>query len=85
VPPICNVRACAEQIGSDYVLAWKPNPAMICCGFDEDAIRTTIRAGLEASRGCVVDIMLKDITTVQNHPERLKGWTDIVRRVADEY
>lgn len=79
IPPICNVGKCAEQIETDYVFAWKPNPAMICAGFDEDNIRKTIRAGLDASRGCVVDLMLKDITTVQNRPERLKRWIEIVR------
>lgn len=85
VTPVANVRKCAEQIGSDYVFAWKPNPAMICTGFEPDEIRKTIRAGLEDSRGCVVDIMLKDISTVQDHPERLKQWTDIVRDVTEDF
>jgi hypothetical protein len=85
VTPVSNVRKCAEQIGNDYVLSWKPNPAMICCGFDPEYIRKTIRDGLEASRGCIVDIILKDISTVQGHAERLKQWTQIVREVAEDY
>jgi len=85
VTPISNVARCAEQIGRDYVFSWRPNPAMICTGFDPDHIRNTIREGLEASRGCNVDIMLKDVTTVQGHPERLRGWTQIARELAEEY
>ena len=84
IPPICDVRKCAEQIQRDYVFAWKPNPAMVCCGFDADDIRKTMQNALEASKGCVVDIMLKDVTTIQGRPERLKAWTDIVRRETEK-
>ncbi len=85
VTPVANVRKCAEQIGRDYVLSWKPNPATICCGFDPDEIRRMLRQGLEEAKGCNVDIMLKDISTVQGHPERLKDWTRIAREVAENY
>jgi len=37
VTPLANVRVCAEQIGADYVLSWRPNPSdMVCCGYKED-------------------------------------------------
>lgn len=58
---------------------------MICCGFDEDAIWGALKDGLEASKGCVVDIMLKDITTVERQPERLHRWTQIARDVSEAY
>lgn len=80
VAPRANVRRCAEQIGQDYVFSYRPNPAeMVCCGFDPDHIRKVIRTALEDARGCHVDITLKDIQTVENHPERLREWVKIVR------
>jgi hypothetical protein len=80
VAPRANVRRCAEQIGQDYVLSYRPNPAeMVCCGFDPDHIRKVIRAAMRDARGCHVDITLKDIQTVENHPERLREWVRIVR------
>jgi hypothetical protein len=85
VTPRADVRQCAEQIGSDYVMSWRPNPAdMICCQFDEALIRRIIRSGLDASRGCRVHIHLKDIETVQGQPDRLERWVRIVREVADD-
>ncbi len=27
VTPRADVRRCAEQIGTDYVISWRPNPA----------------------------------------------------------
>jgi hypothetical protein len=85
VTPRADVGKCAQQIGTDYVMSWRPNPAdMVCCQFDEGLIRRIIRAGLEAARGCRVHIHLKDIETVQGDPGRLARWVKIVRQVADE-
>jgi hypothetical protein len=58
---------------------------MICCGFDEGLIRRMIRDGMEAAKGCIVSIHLKEIETVEGDPTRLKRWVRIVREVADDY
>ncbi len=85
VAPRADVRRCAEQIGRDYVLSWRPNPAdMVCCGFDEGRIRRIIRDGLAASKGCIVHVHLKDIETVEGDLTRLARWVRIVRDVAEE-
>ena len=84
VTPVADVRRCAEQIGTDYVLSWRPNPAdVICCGFDEPRIRRIIGEGLAAARGCRVHVHLKDVETVEGEPDRLARWVRIVRDVAD--
>ncbi|MGB2820059.1 MAG: hypothetical protein WBF17_03700, partial [Phycisphaerae bacterium] len=86
VAPGANVARCAEQIGTDYVISYRPNPAeMVCCGFDRDHIRKVIRRDLDACRGLNVDITLKDVNTVEHRPERLAEWVRIVRGVVDEY
>jgi len=85
VAPRANVRRCAEQIGSDYVLSYRPNPAeMVCCGFDPDHVRTTLRRALRECKGCHVDITLKDVQTVERQPERLFEWARIAKEVATE-
>jgi len=86
VTPRADVAACAEQIGTDYVLSWRPNPAeMVCCGFSPERIRKVVTDALEASKGCHVDITLKDIQTVENDLGRLRRWVEIVRAVSDHY
>jgi len=86
IAPLADVRKCAEQIGQDYVLSWRPNPSeMICCGFDPDHIRKVVKDAMEASKGCHVDITLKDVQTVQHKPENLKKWVKIVREISDKY
>ena len=84
VAPVADVQSCAEQIGADYVMSYRPNPAeMVCCGFDENRIRRIVGRDLEACRGQCVDITLKDVNTVERQPERLAQWVRIVREVID--
>ena len=40
---------------------------------------------LEKTRGCVVEIILKDISTVRNEPRRLWEWGALAARLAEEY
>jgi len=80
VTPVADVAKCAEQIGTDYVMSWRPNPAdMVCCGFDEGRIRRIISDGLAKTQGGRVHIHLKDVETLEGEPERLANWVKIVR------
>jgi hypothetical protein len=84
VTPVADVRLCAEQIGTDYVISWRPNPTdMVCCGYNEDRIRRIIGEGLAACKGGYPHIHLKDIETVEGDVTRLTRWVKSVRDVAE--
>lgn len=82
VAPVANIKRCAEEIGQDYCICWRPNPAPLGLDFDEDELRKEINFGLSCSKDCVVDIMLKDVMTVAKKPHRLKQWVSIVKEEA---
>lgn len=85
VSPFANVRRCAEQIGTDYVISYRPSPAdMVGYGFDEGRIRRILTADLEACRSCHVDITLKDVETVQGDPDRVRNWVRLARQIIEE-
>jgi hypothetical protein len=80
VAPRADLRKCAAQIGTDYVISWRPNPTnMVCSGFDEAQIRRIIREGLSICKGLHLHLHLKDIETVEGQPDRLARWARIVR------
>jgi hypothetical protein len=88
VTPWADVHKCAEQIGGDYVLSWRPSPAeMVSVQFDPDYVRKVVRDAMDAAQrhGCHIDITLKDVQTVQYHPERIVEWVEVVREIVDEY
>ena len=85
VAPVADVARCAERIGTDYVISYRPNPAeMVSNGFDRDHIRNVLTRDLTACRGLHVDITLKDIETVENDGTRVREWVRITREVIDE-
>ena len=76
-----DVNVMARNIGHDYVLLRKPNPAFVAGNtLDEPSIRKEICATLAACKeyGTPCEFILKDITTVNNQPERLTRWAQIV-------
>lgn len=85
ISPFADVEACAQRLDGDYIFSWKPHPAHLVGAFDPDHIRAYIRHTLEVTRGCVVEMILKDTHTCENHPERFTQWTQIARELAEEY
>lgn len=85
VAPFADTPRCAEQIGTDYVLSYRPSPTdMVGYGFDPDRIRSIMNADLEACRDCHVDITLKDVETVESDPDRVRKWVALTRDIIDE-
>ena len=81
-----DVAKCAEQIGTGYVLSYRPSPAeMVGYGFDPGRIRGILRRDFAACRGCHMVITLKDVETVQRDPGRIGNWVRIVREVIEEF
>ncbi|NMA47559.1 MAG: hypothetical protein GX945_13445 [Lentisphaerae bacterium] len=85
VSPFADVRSCAEQIGRDYVLSYRPSPTdMVGYGFSAERIRSILRRDLGYCRDSQVDITLKDVETVEGDPQRVRKWVEITRDVIDE-
>jgi len=88
VSPMADVQRCAEQLGGDYILSYRPSPSdMVGYDFDPDRIRRILRRDLEACRAnsCHVDITLKDVETVQSDPSRVRSWVEITRKIIGEF
>ena len=76
----------ARLIQDKYVFSLKPNPAILAGDrWSADRARAELRADLEQARGCVIEIIMKDITTVRNEPQRLWEWSHIAMELAEEF
>lgn len=73
----------ATSIGSDFVYSLKANPA-IMAGDEWDSVqaRKEIAERLDKTRNCAVEIVMKDLSTVRNQPQRLWEWTRIASEEA---
>ena len=83
VSPWAGVAESAEQMGSKYIFSWRPNPAVLASDkWDAAGARRQIRETLRKTRGCIVEIILKDIETCRNEPRRLFEWVALAREEA---
>ena len=87
VTPWADIHSSAEQIGRDYVFAFKPNPAFVSDNLDQEAIRLEAIKTVEAclTHGCPYEFVLKDISTVSYKPQNLIKWVQIVESVLDTF
>ncbi len=85
VSPWCNPERAVNEIGRDYVISHKPNPAILAeTQWDPVQARRNIRAFLDAAGGqCHVELIMKDISTVRYHPQRLWEWTALAMEEAE--
>lgn len=82
--PWADVEVGAEAIGGDYVVSYKPNPALVARqSWHPRAMEDDLRRVVEICRraGSPLEITLKDISTVAYKPQRLWEWADIAARV----
>jgi len=83
VSPWADVAESAEQMGNKYIFSWRPNPAVLASDkWDAAGARKQIRDALQKTRGCIVEIILKDLETCRNEPRRLFEWVAIAREEA---
>ncbi len=79
-----DLQQMAEYLGDYYILSMKPNPAPLAQPvIDKDAIRQQLRNALEITKGCVVEVIMKDNHTIVNRPENVIEWCKIAKEEAE--
>jgi hypothetical protein len=80
VSPWADQRKMAQFLQNQYVYSRKAPPSLLAHPrIDEEAVRKDLRATLEAARGCVLEIVMKDNHTLGGNPDNLARWVRIAR------
>ena len=82
----CNLKRAIENIGSDYVISYKPNPAILAeDNWHPERARAEIREVLDiAGHNCNVEFIMKDISTLRYEPHRLWEWSQIAMEMVEK-
>jgi hypothetical protein len=84
--PWADTVRMVEQVGTDLVLSRKPNPAVFATDeWHPERARRELRDFLEKARGCHVELIMKDISTVRYQPQRLWEWATIAMEEAQAF
>jgi len=87
VSPFADLQKCAEQIGSEYIVSYRPNPAtFIARGVDEDFVRRELSKQLRILKqnDCFVEVEYKDVETVNHDPNAMGLLVRITREELDK-
>ncbi len=78
VSPWADKAKMAEYLENKYILSMKPSPTWLSQPIiDEEGIRKELRRHLEQTKGCRVEMIMKDNHTIGKNPENVKKWTRI--------
>jgi hypothetical protein len=83
ISPWVNTERAIEGFGNKYVLSRKPSPA-IFIDWDAAEARKQLNDFKEAAKGCNMEFIMKDISTVKYQPQKLWEWADIAMRLVYE-
>jgi len=82
--PWVNVEKMAAFLGDKYIFSFKPNPAALAVPEpDWQAVRSGLRETLEKTRGCIVEVIMKDNHSLAHRPDNVVEWCRIAREEAD--
>jgi len=85
ISPWTDEEFMAGALGSDIIYSRKVNPSYISPpGMNEDLLRNEIRQTLEIARDCRIELIMKDVHTLNNEPERLPRWVEIAREEVEK-
>ncbi|MEG1525015.1 MAG: hypothetical protein RRZ24_02755 [Clostridia bacterium] len=74
----------AVRCRGKYVMSCKPSPAKFAVGdFSAESARKEIEQIIMETEGCSIEIVMKDISTVDYQPEKLWKWAKIARETVD--
>ena len=83
IAPWADVDAGAEKLQDRCIFSWKPKPQHLVGEFDTEMLREYIGHTIDAAKGCVLEMILKDTHTCENHPERFDQWSQIARELVE--
>ncbi|MBT9143552.1 MAG: hypothetical protein DDT32_01793 [Syntrophomonadaceae bacterium] len=76
--PWADVEKTVERTDGKHVLSYKPNPAVFATAeWNPAQVRKDLSEVLDKTRGCVVEVVMKDISTVRYKPQRLWEWSEM--------
>ena len=83
ISPWSDIGKMAELMQDKYIFSIKPNPSYLAmASFHEDDIRRGLRETFDRTRGCRVEVIMKDTHTIRNDPNRVKRWVQIAHEEA---
>lgn len=82
VSPWANIPQMAEFLEDKYIMSIKPSPTSLAQpNIDETSIRKSLEDTLRETKGCHVELIMKDNHTLGNNPLNATRWCKIAKEL----
>ena len=82
--PWANLEKMAARLKKNYILTWKPNPALLAGDtFDEAFVEASLTKSLKSAKCGYPEIILRDTHSVRHDPSRFSKFVVCARRAIE--
>ena len=74
-----------EAVGKDYCIMWRQSAAQVTLPDDLSEHKVHLERGLKNLQGHYYQVVLREIQTVHDNPQRLRDWARIGIEMAEKY
>ena len=80
-----DLEKVVDAVGHRYVIMWREKASDIVFARDMTSIRKNQEEAMQIAQGCYVQIVLRELQTLNGRPERLKNWARSAKEVAAKF
>ena len=73
-----------EAVGSRYAIMWRQKASDVVFG-ELSQIRRHLEEGFRIAQGCYVQVVLRELQTLNGRPERLREWAETAKEAATRH
>ncbi|MBD3184023.1 hypothetical protein GF312_17195, partial [Candidatus Poribacteria bacterium] len=80
-----DLQKVVDKVGKNYTIMWREKASAIVFPDSIKPIRENQEQAMKIASGCYVQIVLRELQTLDGKPNRLKEWADSAKEVAAKY
>ena len=80
-----NLQRVVDAVGDKYTIMWREKASEIVFANDMTPIRKNQEEAMRIAQGCHVQIVLRELQTLNGRPERLKDWAKSAKEAAAKF
>lgn len=80
-----DLKKVVDALGDRYTIMWRQKATDVVFAEDMTSIRKHLDEGLQIAQGCYVQIVLRELQTLNGRLERLADWAKVAKEVAAKY
>jgi hypothetical protein len=80
-----DLEKVVDAVGDRYTIMWRQKATDVVFADDMTLTRKHLEEGMRIARGCYVQIVLRELQTLNGRPERLADWAKVAKDVVAKF